>query len=91
MNLAALSTLITALTLAACGIHTSRPEWPQARIAIVGDTQRTSLAERMIGREQNDPERLTLIKHIAAERADLLIHLGDMVFGTFLSSADGTL
>ena len=49
-------------------------------IAIVGDLQRTSLWELMLGREQNDEERERIIAEIRKEDPSLLILLGDLVF-----------
>src|SRR3954454_3181101 len=49
-------------------------------IAIIGDTQRTLRAERvLLRREQNDAERIRIIADLAAQRPELVIHLGDMV------------
>ena len=48
-------------------------------IAIVGDLQRTTIWELMIGREQNEFEREEIIKNINAENPAALILLGDMV------------
>ncbi len=48
-------------------------------IAIVGDLQRTTVWELMIGREQNDPERKKIIQNIALKNPAALILLGDMV------------
>ena len=48
-------------------------------VAIVGDLQRTTTWELMIGREQNDPERKKIIQNIALENPAALILLGDMV------------
>ena len=48
-------------------------------VALVGDLQRTTVWELMIGREQNDAERVKIIKNIAYENPGALILLGDMV------------
>ena len=48
-------------------------------VAIIGDLQRTTVWELMIGREQNDVERKKMIKNIAMEKPGALILLGDMV------------
>ena len=48
-------------------------------IALVGDLQRTTVWELMIGREQNDAERKKIISEIALEEPAALILLGDMV------------
>ena len=48
-------------------------------IALVGDLQRTTIWELMIGREQNDSEREKIIKDIASKNPAALILLGDMV------------
>ena len=49
-------------------------------IAAVGDLQRTSLWEFMIGRESNDPERKDIIENISENNPGSVILLGDMVF-----------
>jgi Icc-related predicted phosphoesterase len=49
-------------------------------IAILGDLQRTSLWELMMGREQNDNERERIIAEIRKEDPSLLILLGDLVY-----------
>jgi predicted MPP superfamily phosphohydrolase len=49
-------------------------------IALVGDLQRTSVWELMMGREQNDAERDAIINEISRENPSLLIILGDMVY-----------
>jgi len=48
--------------------------------AVVGDTQRTSFWECIIGREVNDKETKLIIKGIADSNAEFLVFLGDMVF-----------
>lgn len=48
-------------------------------VALVGDLQRTTVWELMIGREQNDIERRKIINNIASEDPAALILLGDMV------------
>jgi Calcineurin-like phosphoesterase len=49
-------------------------------IAIVGDVQRTSLAElSFMGRGQYDQERETILNAIAGDKPDLLVMLGDQV------------
>jgi predicted phosphodiesterase len=49
-------------------------------IVVLGDTQRTSWAERWIGREQNETARNRVVAKIATEeRPALVVHLGDMV------------
>jgi len=53
---------------------------PRNLIAVFGDTQRTLLVERLFfWREQNDVERERVIAAVAADRPDLLVHLGDAV------------
>jgi predicted phosphodiesterase len=60
-------------------------EHPTARarsgIVVLGDTQRTSLPERLLlGREQNERERQALIAKLAREEQPaLVVHLGDLV------------
>ena len=49
-----------------------------ARVAIIGDTQRTALIE--VWRERNNPQRRALLEQLARERPNALLHLGDMVF-----------
>ncbi len=51
-----------------------------APIAVVGDLQRTSLWEILMGREQNDSERVKIVKSIAKSKPGVVILLGDMVF-----------
>ncbi|MGH9760247.1 MAG: metallophosphoesterase family protein, partial [Blastocatellia bacterium] len=46
----------------------------------VGDTQRTSRWERLIGREQNDAGRQAVLDKIADENPAFLVILGDLVF-----------
>jgi hypothetical protein len=53
---------------------------PARPVAIVGDLQRTSLWELMMGREQNDAEREKIIAQISTEDPSMLILLGDMVY-----------
>ena len=48
-------------------------------IALVGDLQRTTVWELMIGREQNEVERKKIIENIALHNPAALILLGDMV------------
>lgn len=47
---------------------------------LVGDPQRTSLWELMIGREQNDSARQLVFSKIAEENPAFLIILGDLVY-----------
>lgn len=51
---------------------------PGARIAIVGDLQRTGPVE--VWRERNDAERERLVRQLADERPNALVLLGDMVW-----------
>lgn len=52
----------------------------QGTIVVLGDTQRTTWMEVLVGREQNDAARVALIQQIAAdERPAFVVHLGDMV------------
>ncbi|MDB5036100.1 MAG: metallophosphoesterase [Chlorobi bacterium] len=49
-------------------------------IAIVGDVQRTSMAEyNFMGRAQNDTEREAILNAIADDKPDMLLMLGDQV------------
>src|SRR4051812_7769182 len=59
-----------------------QPSLQRARtdIVVIGDTQRTSPIEELIGREQNEAARLALIAKIAKEEQPaFVVHLGDMV------------
>lgn len=47
---------------------------------IVGDQQRTSTPELLLGREQNDAERRLIVSAIQAGEPAFLVELGDMVF-----------
>ena len=58
----------------------SVPVFSSSPIAVVGDLQRTSVYEELIGREQNDTEREKIIAAIADENPAELIILGDMIF-----------
>ena len=49
-------------------------------LVLVDDTQRTAVAEVLIGREQNDTERTRIVDAIVASDPALLIILGDLVF-----------
>jgi Icc-related predicted phosphoesterase len=51
-----------------------------SRIAVVGDLQRTSIWELVLGREQNDVQRSQIINSISDENPAMLVLLGDMVF-----------
>ncbi len=58
--------------------------WPNGlaprRIAVVGDIQRTGFLEaNVLGRRQNDAERVAVLNAIAKERPDMLLILGDQV------------
>ncbi|MBS1961990.1 MAG: metallophosphoesterase [Bdellovibrionales bacterium] len=48
-------------------------------IVVIGDTQRTLLLERLMGREQNDAERAQILAVAANERPGAFIFLGDLV------------
>jgi predicted phosphodiesterase len=52
-----------------------------ASIVVLGDTQRTTFAERLLlGREQNERARQALIQKLAREeRPAFVVHLGDLV------------
>lgn len=47
---------------------------------ILGDLQRTSFVEMIMGREQNDLERDLIVKEITKEKPLFTVLLGDMVF-----------
>lgn len=49
-------------------------------LAAVGDLQRTSVWEYMMGRESNDFERKEIVKNIAEQNPGSVVLLGDMVF-----------
>ncbi|HZW39479.1 MAG TPA: metallophosphoesterase [Ignavibacteriaceae bacterium] len=49
-------------------------------LAVIGDLQRTSLFEIILGREQNDEERTKLANALSKEGTAVNILLGDMVF-----------
>jgi Icc-related predicted phosphoesterase len=53
---------------------------PNNAIAIIGDLQRTSLWELMMGREQNDAEREKIVNEVSRENPSMLILLGDLVY-----------
>jgi hypothetical protein len=57
----------------------STPSEANELFVLVGDTQRTLGIERIIGREQNDPERTRLLDAAAKERPQAFFFLGDMV------------
>jgi 3',5'-cyclic AMP phosphodiesterase CpdA len=48
--------------------------------AVIGDTQRTSLGECVLGREVNDDDAMALLEGIALWEPAFVVHLGDMVF-----------
>lgn len=49
-------------------------------ILVLGDTQRTTFGEELLGREQNESGRQRLIEKMAIEeRPAFVVHLGDMV------------
>ena len=58
----------------------SVPIYSSQPLAIVGDLQRTSFYELLIGREQNDSERTKIVYAIADENPAAFVILGDMVF-----------
>jgi Icc-related predicted phosphoesterase len=59
--------------------YAAKVNWlPGSSIALVGDLQRTSVWE--FWREQNDRERVRIVRHIAAESPALLVLLGDLVW-----------
>lgn len=49
-------------------------------LAVIGDLQKTSLPELLLNREQNDPERMEIIKAVSGENLNGVILLGDLVF-----------
>lgn len=50
------------------------------RVVVAGDLQRTSIWEQLIGREQNDAERSSVVGAIAFLQPDLVLLTGDNVF-----------
>lgn len=56
-------------------------EVSEGSIAVVGDLQRANWVEHLLmGREQNDDERLRLVAALAKERPSMVVLLGDLVF-----------
>ena len=56
------------------------PGTPVGTLVLLGDTQRTLLFERLIGREQNEAARQALVDKLAREEQPaLVVHLGDLV------------
>ena len=72
--------------LTSCATPLVAPQYPDVLfslrkhpvVGIIGDTQRTAFIE--VWRERNNPQREALLRQIARERPDVLLHLGDMVF-----------
>ncbi len=50
------------------------------KIIVVGDLQKTSFWEKLIGRESNDEERKLIVNEISKENPAMLVLLGDLVF-----------
>jgi 3',5'-cyclic AMP phosphodiesterase CpdA len=50
------------------------------RIALLGDTQRTSFQECLLGRPVNDARQWRLVRGLVQDEPDMVLHLGDMVF-----------
>jgi hypothetical protein len=49
-------------------------------LVLIGDTQRTTWMERLVGREQNEQARQALLeKLVREERPAFIVHLGDLV------------
>lgn len=67
-----------ACAAAAPARYTEPPPGAAGRLAVLGDTQRTLLLERLVFREQNDAERAAIVRDLAAQRPGLLALLGDM-------------
>ena len=53
---------------------------PAARLAVIGDVQRTSPLECCLGREVNDEEQRVLLADLAAQKPAGVVLLGDMAF-----------
>jgi len=53
---------------------------PERPLAVIGDTQRTSMWERLALREVNDDQQRILFDALEQESLGALAHLGDMVF-----------
>lgn len=49
-------------------------------LALIGDTQRTLWFERLIGREDNDAERLALVRDLMMQHPGTVVLLGDMTY-----------
>lgn len=66
----------------ACGSYPDLAPSKQFRpFAVLGDTQKTSVWEKgLMGREDNVDDTFALLRGLAAEPVDFLVHLGDMVF-----------
>ena len=81
------SVLVLALFAIGCGpsmpplvARASPTSSPDGPIVVLGDTQRTTFTERLIGREQNEEARRALVAKLATEeRPAFVVHLGDMV------------
>jgi predicted phosphohydrolase len=50
------------------------------QVAVIGDLQRTSLPEVLLNREQNDLERVEIVKSVSQENINAVLLLGDLVF-----------
>ena len=79
--------MIVAIALCGCAgpTITGRPYSDQIAhaekpLAVIGDTQRTSWGERMVGREVNDDEQRILLDALSRESLGAIAHVGDMVF-----------
>lgn len=85
-RLTTLSAVLVGILLASCATPLKAPPYPDTLfslrkhpvVGIIGDTQRTGFIE--VWRERNNPQREALLRQIARERPDALLHLGDMVF-----------
>jgi len=60
--------------------YPQRIEDARRPLAVMGDTQRTSVFECLIGREVNDREQLALMGALSRDAPGALVMVGDMVF-----------
>ncbi|MEP7050886.1 MAG: metallophosphoesterase [Pseudomonadota bacterium] len=79
---------LLALTLGACvapapppPTFAGTPFYPAGggHFTVIGDLQGTLLAERLFGREDNDPERARLLPEVARTNPAFVVMLGDLV------------
>jgi hypothetical protein len=88
LPIAALLLLLSAGCACRCGaksdvdrtspVYASAITHAQRPLCVIGDTQRTSAAERLFGREDNDAERRILLDALGKETLSALVLVGDM-------------